>query len=961
MNLNIGINGYSAKPETAAKVNKELLADNAIREVTPEKMAQLVACKGHPFIQALFSTRDAEGALRRTKAYFTSQEIIAIDIDNKDMNSYKSIDETISYCIEYGLYPFLVYPTYSSTDDRQKYRVVFRLNKVLRSIREAEALTRMMHEIIPWADSACKDITHIFYGSVSWPVEHDEVSINNKVSPESIVIAWQSYIKEHDKSGNGSRTIKTFAAEYGIAVVNNLLALKCNLPPYNEQCLCLVGDQKRDDFYHAANIYSTECAGTSTGNVAISGGPDIVFAVLEPYDDYLRRRRNSEKRHKAPRPGLIKMRQLKKRPNVIWSRHQADILSGCKLVSELFEGNKDKFCINHHEFFHMATAFLNIEGGSKVFKGALDDYAYKATKRISQFNIISGYNYFAQRCRKSGCRFLGTCSHAQIDEEATILGLTFKRGNIFRYEEVKTASLAEIRAELPHYFDAAVTSAADINVVRVDCGVGKTFMMIQKIMELYDKGNRIIYAAPTHRLLEETVIDLRKAMHDIDAVFRIPDLQRHIERRDSELGQKIRQLWNQGQHSVAATAIRGWAQMVAKQEDYMILRKQNGVEEISQEGKDITDYLLAMEKVDKSEPAIFCVTHARMIFSKIKADIAFVDEDILIRCLLTCGSVRISDLEIFEGNLRRSDIFDEDEKEKTLFTIRRIFKEVRKAKYDDVVPMLPIDHSVPAEILKKCSSDRVFRESSEEMPGGLIGFLSSSTVAFLRSSYQGDGDTIHFISRYKLPERLGKIIIASATANEQVYRAFFDNVYFLDTPQVKYRGRLIIHPELSYSNQSLRSIRDKRSQDLENILRRHPEACLICTKECSKMLNATDQKRVVCTYGATEGFNTTAGQDHVIIGLLHKPPYVYKLMAYALGHQSKIDAKAGSGYVEVRHKGFRFCFQTYGDELLRAIQFYQIETDLVQAVGRARLGDHDCEVHVYTNYPLPQATLARVS
>ena len=59
----------------------------------------------------------------------------------------------------------------------------------------------------------------------------------------------------------------------------------------------------------------------------------------------------------------------------------------------------------------------------------------------------------------------------------------------------------------------------------------------------------------------------------------------------------------------------------------------------------------------------------------------------------------------------------------------------------------------------------------------------------------------------------------------------------------------------------------------------------------------------------------------------------------------------------VTHNGYRFRFATFDDEILRMIQLYIIETDLEQAIGRARLLRCDAIVNLFSNFPLRQAIL----
>lgn len=107
-------------------------------------------------------------------------------------------------------------------------------------------------------------------------------------------------------------------------------------------------------------------------------------------------------------------------------------------------------------------------------------------------------------------------------------------------------------------------------------------------------------------------------------------------------------------------------------------------------------------------------------------------------------------------------------------------------------------------------------------------------------------------------------------------------------------------------------------------------------------------------FGNCSGSNILKGKSIDIIGTPHQPEWVYKLFAFSLGYDVDEVLKP---HTLVTHNGFRFRFTTYEDEVLRNIQFYLIESDLEQAVGRARLLRCDCTVNLFANFPLRQCTL----
>ena len=110
-------------------------------------------------------------------------------------------------------------------------------------------------------------------------------------------------------------------------------------------------------------------------------------------------------------------------------------------------------------------------------------------------------------------------------------------------------------------------------------------------------------------------------------------------------------------------------------------------------------------------------------------------------------------------------------------------------------------------------------------------------------------------------------------------------------------------------------------------------------------------------YGCTAGCDYLKGKNINVIGTPHQPEYIYKEFAHHLGLNCSIDARITPN-TKVQRNGYAFRFTTYDDEILRTIQFYMIESELEQAVGRARLLRCDCTVYLFSNYPLCQAEMS---
>jgi len=57
-------------------------------------------------------------------------------------------------------------------------------------------------------------------------------------------------------------------------------------------------------------------------------------------------------------------------------------------------------------------------------------------------------------------------------------------------------------------------------------------------------------------------------------------------------------------------------------------------------------------------------------------------------------------------------------------------------------------------------------------------------------------------------------------------------------------------------------------------------------------------------------------------------------------------------FAKIEQNGFKFKFNCYTNKALRNIQLSLIESDLIQAVGRARTLRYKAKVVVYSNFPL---------
>ena len=209
--------------------------------------------------------------------------------------------------------------------------------------------------------------------------------------------------------------------------------------------------------------------------------------------------------------------------------------------------------------------------------------------------------------------------------------------------------------------------------------------------------------------------------------------------------------------------------------------------------------------------------------------------------------------------------------------------------------------------------------------------------------FYSDGEKLVFYKTPKLKKM--KYIVLSATADTFIYKHYFgsDNVKAYECRQAKYLGSLKQYYDGSYSRKYI----DTNDNLWDKIRSKIGDAKTITFKKYSSDLDIH--------FGNSEGCDFLAGENLAVVGTPHMNECVYKFMAYYMG--GKTDGALH--FRPVEHNGFKFWFSTYENELLRHIQFWLIESELEQCVGRARLLRNECNVYLFSNFPLKQSELVK--
>ena len=964
--LNLGTVGYDHKPteREVCQVVADLAREEARREVSLQELMRFVACEGRPFTPALLATPKADGSFAKSNACFTSQQIFALDFDNNGQGKI-SLETTLERAAELDLVPFGAYQSPSSTTEWPRYRILFCLERPATNERERQIIVQMLMDLFPAADSSCKDACRHFYGVTSGPVAHRHIQPGATNSISAVALAWQAD-KGRDKS-NCSAKIKRFARHYGLTLKSCHLVLadsapaKINIKCNENRATSIVNkiELATNSLLSHDQEEAEECTLESAG-----GGYDGEFFRFDvSLEDYLAGKVKAQR--KEPVPAVEAANRTERR--VRWGRVKYQ-LQECQLIQTLLQNPDPDQPLDHGEFFHLATHFAKMRGGDEEFEAALKQMDHNTEGRIRQYRALSEA-YLPQHCVNSTCRHKDRCTFFRMPHHKNIFSIKFVRGQVRQTSETFTISREKARELLPTYYEQALASKKHVSIIRADCGAGKTFSMIGSMLEQVRSGKKVIYAAPTHRLLNETYTNLLSVVGADVKIYRWPDLLPYISRDEPRLAAEIHFYWRTGHYDWAATERWNWAYRQAKANGYF---GQNRAK-LDARARDILDYLEAKDNEDKEEPALWLMTHAKLVNSSAtKANLCFIDEDILLKTLLTVRQCRYSDLNRILSGLQAyacnpgNEKKDRDDAERSASAMIKLMQTVFAVEKNLVAQMPEMDFP-SARILRKASPTAagccLDSEDAENAGSDPLEFLSSRAVAFVKpdKAESAADDSIVYVSRRRLPWGVGKYVIASASASQRLYEEFLGevNTEFVSMPRIEYEGELVLHPKKSFANCSLSgAVKQKTLAAVQEILGEFPGAGVIGSKKLKNALPAELKSRVICTFGATEGLNAYEGRDLVVIGALHRPDFVYKLLAVALGHRLGIDTTLELNYRPIKRNGFDFHAVAFDDELLREIQFALIETELEQAVGRARLVSNACRVDLFTNIPLPQCRIA---
>jgi len=212
--------------------------------------------------------------------------------------------------------------------------------------------------------------------------------------------------------------------------------------------------------------------------------------------------------------------------------------------------------------------------------------------------------------------------------------------------------------------------------------------------------------------------------------------------------------------------------------------------------------------------------------------------------------------------------------------------------------------------------------------------------------YESDGNYINYIKHNKF--NLDKVTILSATASKEIYEKLEPNLIFKEIPYVKTIGSIEQYADATYSASYFNNnpkVFDKIREQFKNIT-------LITHK---KLNDNNNESNTSMHLRNAQGYDELKGKDIAVVGTSFPSPTRVKLISSVL-NKGVLEGRLVNKMVNMKD-GRRFKFFTYMNTVLNAVHMWEIESSLIQAIGRARILRTNAKVTVFSNLLLPNAKI----
>lgn len=832
---------------------------------------------------------------KKSRETFEQSQLFVLSFDG-----YKNEDAVFARikarAKRYGLPILLAYDTrkyYWEETEHEQFNVVFMHETPITDLREAEAIQLALMMIFPEADKDCSILKPSRGGNRLLYASKKMCAFNAEWLLMNMCLFW----KDRYGPTNYKRKLAEYARITGIKLDDRNLP-EISITEVHDKDL-VENHENHEDGKNDKN--STNCNIDIPSDGILSNlNYKINFRDINDNNSS-----DSSKIHDTQGDGSAQRTYSTYSPELLET-----LGSICGLYREFESGSRK---LTQQELLGLATNLSQIRSGQKKFNAVLGSI-YEGLELLSNW----AYYFFFIRGKGSKpcshfCPYHNVCQHGKNI-------LSTAKPQYHQIERLANwgeplVDLEEAWEDFKDKFEEAIGSDDRIwHIIKSQTALGKT----QAVLEfLLHTKLRVLVVVPTNKLKREINERARKMGFGMAVSPSYHELEDELSEDDWEA---IQALLDAGKSP--APLIEKWIEM-AESDQKISREKLKRAKLFKRYKRELAEFY--------SSKGLAITTHRRLPSMDLsKYDLVIIDEDILYSVVIpNRETVSISALK----DLKK----EQSPKDPLAVKIKEILNKRRKIKKDG-----------NSEYFTLQGIDYDEEYGNIEMGINIRALCYANFFCYREPSEQDknlEEDSVTFVKEVKFPEET-KYIMLSATANKKICELYFgeENVRFYKCKEAEITGSLLQHADKPMGRRSIR-----KDLSIFKRIRKYTGAeDTISFKEFHPYYTGD------LHFGNCAGYDTLKGHNIDVIGTPHQPEWVYKLFAYSLGYD--VDDKLKPN-IPVVHNGFKFRFMTYEDEVLRTIQFYMIETDLEQAVGRARPLRCNCTINLFSDFPLKQAEL----
>ena len=467
------ISFYGKKYNIKPVANEIAAISNELSEIelSYTDIANAVGECGCTFSPAVFNGK-------RNKENFKEQQLIALDFDNG-----AKFSDIKAQADKYGLPILFAYKTFSYTIEKEKFRIVFALDKVMCDDFTANTVIGIFMKIFSECDIACKDVSRMFFGGKGLLYLTEKEC---KINPEMLFTSFNAFMADLYGERHYKERVRDYCYKHSIQTDSGGISWETQELEHGGKCTFTI-------------IYNNRCANS----------PDIsdLQAIASP-----------QKRRSVTR-------------NFDWD----SLYECCQLFRNFYDGTEYYY---YPELFHIATNLCNIEKGKKVFLEILNSQQNSQHKAYHErnwnviLNNIIKSDYNPQSCET--CPYCNNCNHLKN----MILTAKPSKSDIRIIEKKDYCTIEEAEESLKSNFYKAMRAIDNsIHIINAQTGIGKTHLYLN-YMKNTDKP--LLIAVPTHKLKNEVY---HKALNmGIENIVCTPEMPQFTD----DLMDEINHLYNIG-------------------------------------------------------------------------------------------------------------------------------------------------------------------------------------------------------------------------------------------------------------------------------------------------------------------------------------------------------------------------------------------------------------------------------